>query len=291
MTVGAIYDKIFSAFSEVDTMIANYHTHTPLCNHAVGDMREYIEAAIESGIKKLGFSDHSPQFFDDGFVSHIRMLPSEAEGYVRSVRLLAEEYKSDIEIFVGFEAEYFPSIFDRLQAFCRDYGVDYLIMGQHTLTTERMNIWASTPREDKSILTRYVDEVLEGMLTGSFSCLCHPDVLHYTGDDEEFYLSESRRLCEGAKALGIPLEINMLGLMTSRHYPSDRFFSIAKTVGNDFIVGVDAHEPSSLTNHVDTPKLKDFLSRNGITPLEDLRQYGHVVLPSPVGEGGDEVAG
>ncbi len=255
---------------EVNTMIANYHTHTPLCNHAVGDMREYIEAAIQGGIKKLGFSDHSPQFFDDGFVSHIRMLPSEAEGYVRSIRLLAEEYKRDIEIFVGFEAEYFPSIFDKLQAFCRNYGVDYLIMGQHTLTIERMSIWASTPRGDKSILTRYVDEVLEGLSTGSFSCLCHPDVLFYAGDDEEFYLSESRRLCEGAKALGIPLEINILGLLADRHYPSDRFFGIAKSVGNDIILGVDAHEPSSLYEQISDPKIDEFLVRHGITPLEDL---------------------
>lgn len=251
-------------------MFANYHTHTPLCHHAVGEMREYVEAAIKGGIKKLGFSDHAPQFYDKGFVSFMRMLPSEAEWYIKEARALADEYKNDIEILVGFEAEYFPPIFERLRSFCRDLGVDYLIMGQHSLTVEPLDIWSSAPWEDKSVLTHYVDEVLEGLSTGSFSYLCHPDLFYYTGDDDEFYLSENRRLCEGAKKLGIPLEVNILGLLSGRRYPSDRFFGIAKSVGNDMILGVDAHEPSALYESPRSAKLAEFLSRNGITPIDDM---------------------
>ncbi len=251
-------------------MFANYHTHTPLCRHASGSVREYIESAINAGIKKLGFSDHAPQFYDGGFVSGIRMTPSEAYGYISEIRFLAEEYKGDIEVFVGFEAEYFPSIFGRLQSFCRENGVDYLILGQHCLGNEAFGEWSSAPRSDKAKLTQYVDEILEGLSTGSFSYLCHPDVYRYAGDDEEFYASENRRLCEGAKKLGIPLEINILGLLSGRHYPSDRFYEIAKRVGNDFVLGVDAHEPSALYEHIGNAKLTDFLSRNGITPLEDI---------------------
>ena len=32
----------------------NYHTHTKRCHHAVGEDREYIESAIQSGLKTLG---------------------------------------------------------------------------------------------------------------------------------------------------------------------------------------------------------------------------------------------
>lgn len=250
-------------------MFANYHTHTPLCRHAIGSAREYIEAAIESGIKKLGFSDHSPQFFDNCFVSGIRMMPDEAYEYISEIRSLSDEYKSDIEILVGFEAEYFPSIFGRLQSFCRENGVDYLILGQHCLLDESLGEWSSAPRTDNAKLTQYVDEILEGLSTGSFSYLCHPDLLRYVGN-EEFYVSEYTRLCEGAKTLGIPLEVNILGLVTNRHYPCDRFFEIAKSVGNDFVLGVDAHEPSAFIEHVDNPKTADFLIRNGITVLDDI---------------------
>ena len=41
-------------------MYANYHTHTWRCNHARGTERDYIEQAIASGVKILGFSDHTP---------------------------------------------------------------------------------------------------------------------------------------------------------------------------------------------------------------------------------------
>ncbi len=239
--------------------------------HARGEIKEYIEAAIEGGFKRLGFADHSPQFFDREFVSGIRMKPSEAEGYVKAVRQLAEEYKNDIELFVGFEAEYFPPIFHRLQDFCRDHGVDYLILGQHCLTNEpKTDRWASTPSESKDQLVRYVDEVLEGLSTGSFSYLCHPDVFRYTGDDNNLYVSEIKRLCRGAKALDIPLEINLHGMNLGWHYPSDRFFSIAADEGNSFIFGVDAHAPIELTDLDAHKRAELFAKKHGITVLDDI---------------------
>ena len=54
-------------------MIANYHTHTWRCRHADGTEREYVERAIEGGLKILGFSDHSPYPFPDGYDSGMRM--------------------------------------------------------------------------------------------------------------------------------------------------------------------------------------------------------------------------
>ena len=44
-------------------MEANYHTHTWRCRHASGTERDYIENAIDHGIRILGFSDHTPYPF------------------------------------------------------------------------------------------------------------------------------------------------------------------------------------------------------------------------------------
>ena len=46
-------------------MLTNYHTHTRRCGHAVGEDREYAEAAVQAGLKILGFSDHAPQIFPE----------------------------------------------------------------------------------------------------------------------------------------------------------------------------------------------------------------------------------
>ena len=41
-------------------MIANYHTHTPRCNHAWGTEAEYVEKALEAGLKLLGIDPDAP---------------------------------------------------------------------------------------------------------------------------------------------------------------------------------------------------------------------------------------
>lgn len=85
---------------------ANYHTHTKRCGHAGGTDREYVEKAIEDGIKVLGFSDHAPMFYDTpGFVSGCRMALTEIDDYCRSITELKREYRNDIEIRLGFSEE------------------------------------------------------------------------------------------------------------------------------------------------------------------------------------------
>ena len=54
-------------------MIANYHTHTPRCNHAVGSEEEYVQQALKAGIKILGFSDHTPYLFPGDYYSTFRI--------------------------------------------------------------------------------------------------------------------------------------------------------------------------------------------------------------------------
>ena len=54
-------------------MFCNYHTHTYRCGHATGTDREYVENAIKVGLKTLGFSDHAPYVFEDGYRSSMRM--------------------------------------------------------------------------------------------------------------------------------------------------------------------------------------------------------------------------
>jgi histidinol-phosphatase (PHP family) len=40
--------------------LADYHVHTPLCQHATGWPAEFARRALELGLGELGFSDHNP---------------------------------------------------------------------------------------------------------------------------------------------------------------------------------------------------------------------------------------
>ena len=68
--------------------------------------------------------------------------------------------------------------------------------------------------------------------------------------------------------MAIPLEINMLGLIEHRHYPDERFFRIAAEVGNDVIVGCDAHNPAALLDIESQKKTRAFAEQLGCPILE-----------------------
>lgn len=247
---------------------ANYHTHTVRCNHAEGTEREYIEQAIARKVKVLGFSDHSPQMFD-GFVSHFRMRPDQLEDYVTTLQDLRKEYSGQIEIHIGLEAEYYPKIFDRLMNLIRPFHLDYLILGQHFTGNESDGEPPCPyPTEDENMLERYVRQTIEAMETGRFSCFAHPDILNYTGDPG-IYRRWYEKLCVRAKELNIPLEMNMLGFATHRHYPNAAFFRIAGEIGNEVILGCDAHSPGRVADPSEIEACRQFLRNCGVSRLAD----------------------
>ncbi len=251
-------------------MYANYHTHTSLCHHATGEMEEYVENAIKSGIKILGFSDHAPYLFDGDHYSHFRMRPEETEKYVKDIDTLRQKYKKDITIYTGFEIEYYPDLFERTLEFLKGIGYDFLILGQHALNNEYDKLYSYNPERNKDDFVCYVNQVIEGMKTGEFLYLAHPDVIFYY-DNPEFYAKEMLRLCECAKKLNIPLELNLLGIREERMYPYDEFWKLAAEVGNDVIFGIDAHDPLHLSDTKTIDMAYDYVKKFGITPLEELK--------------------
>lgn len=221
----------------------NYHTHTSRCKHAQGTDREMVQAAIGVGIQVLGFADHSPYPGISPMAEGIRMPVSQTAEYFHSLTALAAEYADQIELHYGFEAEYLPGLFDGLLHHLEQFPCEYLILGQHF--SEQDGWYYGIPTDNAAILNRYVDEVIAGMETKKFAYVAHPDLIRFTGDETE-RRKAFLRLCQAAKALDIPLEVNMLGLSEQRNYPSESFFRVAQEVGNTLILGADAHSPSAI---------------------------------------------
>jgi len=221
-------------------MFANYHTHTSRCGHAAGTDREYVEAAIKSGLKILGFADHTP-FPDRAFVG---MGPEDLPGYVASISTLREEYKNEIALHIGLELEYDPNRFAPQLEFLKNSGVEYLILGQHTLFGLPGDPPMHIPTDDEHLLDYHCGLIREAIDTGKISYIAHPDSFNFTGS-KEVYDKHIRRLCRHANDLHIPVEINLLGLRTDRYYPREHFWQIAGEEGCQAVLGCDAHEPKS----------------------------------------------
>lgn len=221
-------------------MFANYHTHTTRCNHAAGTDREYIEYAIKSGLKILGFSDHAP--FPD--YAKVGMGPEALPDYVASLTALRKEFKNHMELHIGLELEYDPKNFVRQLEFLKQNSVEYLILGQHILFGIDNNPGMHIPTDDERLLDHHCGLQREAMDTGAITYLAHPDGFNFVGS-KKIYDKHIRQLCRHAKDLHIPVEINLLGLRTNRYYPREHFWQIAGEEGCDVIWGCDSHEPLS----------------------------------------------
>jgi len=251
-------------------MITNLHTHTVRSHHASGTEREYIETALAGGITTLGFSDHAPYVFPGDHYSGFRMRWEDREDYVNTLAALREEYKGKIDIKIGYELEYYPAHFADTVKRLTETEVDYLILGQHFTNNEYDGHYTGEPTEDEQVLASYVDQMCEAMDTGVFTYVAHPDILNYVGEDA-VYEKHYSRLISHAKALGIPMEYNFLGIRTGRHYPNDKFFALCGKLGAPVCFGFDAHDTPAAFDGDSLVKAEECAAKYGLTVVESPR--------------------
>ena len=117
----------------------NLHTHTRLCKHAVGMPEDYCRAAIKIGMKRIGFSDHTP--LPDGLQSHVRMERAQLPLYVESVRTARAKFPR-LSVHLGMECDYAPEY----ERFYRDVllgecGIEYLVGSVHYFSCQGQFRW------------------------------------------------------------------------------------------------------------------------------------------------------
>lgn len=250
-------------------MKVNLHTHTIRCYHAEGTDEEYVLAAMEAGFDKLGFSDHTPFPYTDGFFNGDKMEMDQLEDYIASVESLRCKYADKIEILLGLECEAVEEFFPFLREMRK--RVDYLILGNHG--DKRIEGFFGRLKRPEQ-LWHYLECAVKGMETGLFIYLAHPDIMfaHYPQFDEAAR-QVSIELCREAKRLNIPLEYNLYGVAKGKPadglgYPCREFWEIAAQENVKAVIGVDAHAPYRLLE-ADMERAKQVLTGLGIEIIED----------------------
>ena len=95
-------------------LLQDLHTHTTYCD-GKHTPEEMIEAAIAKGLRRIGFSGHSPSPRGEDYA----MKPDEIADYIAEVRALAKQYEGRIEVLCGIEQDvYSPPVPE---------GLDYVI--------------------------------------------------------------------------------------------------------------------------------------------------------------------
>jgi len=240
---------IITTGTVTDNMV-NYHNHTILCGHAIGELDEYILKAIEHGISEFGFSDHAP------VPLHLRqgisMSPEDTENYITSILEEKYEYKDRVQIKTGFEID-FP-LFDSLQrSYLSDPRIDYIIGSTHY-----MGDWGfDNPAEASRFNERDIDEIyrdyyalIEGLVDADFCDIVgHFDLIKKFGHRPKSDMTPViRRIARKMALKGIAAEINTSGLRkpVGEIYPSDEIINIFFEENVPVTMGSDSHTPDDV---------------------------------------------
>jgi len=237
----------------------NYHTHTVFCD-GKETPESMIIAAIEKKFDILGFSGHSMY----PFASNWHIAPREHKLYVETIRNLAVQYSSKIQILCGFEADYIPGICTpRIDHFTQ-FKPDYLIGSVHYIVTEKGNFTVDDTAENvkagidhlfngnsKEAVCTYFALEREMIQAGNFTILGHCDlfrkrngVLHLFDERESWYRSELLATASEIQRAAIPVEINTGAIARNAMddiYPSADFLEILHDSGVPVIINSDAH--------------------------------------------------
>ena len=290
-------EKEFEPEKQSEYQQFNYHTHTKLCGHAYGEIREYIENAIEAGFTQLGFSDHNPPAFGTRDPKVYMSKEQFFEEYLPILKELRKEYSDKIDISIGLEVEYYGDEGEKNEIISAsrkeiEGELDYMILGQHFVIARDNNGKMMNPPKKSDPLSAkypldYAYTVVEAMKTGKFAYVAHPDIfMRYrdsiTEDKKQEYDKNVsmaiEMICEVASKYRIPLEIN-LGAISAHNnqvpgswimkdnqyaYPVTDFWKVVAEKGCDVLVGVDAHTPDAFLSRDSENIAKKMMKDAGI---------------------------
>lgn len=266
----------------------NYHTHMRFCNHADGDVSDYVKVAYENGFKELGMSDHAPIPLNHGMTEEEykkcycseNMDLNKFNEYLNQIDECRKKYQK-IKIYKALESEYLYNN-DNWYMNLRK-KLDYMILGVHFYSFKG-KIIDSYNEIDYTNLIGYIENIDRAFSTGLFNYLAHPDLFLFNYKDkngkysfDNNCINATKKIIDLAVKYDIYLEINCNGLkfvnnkddINEWKYPNLKFWEIVKDYQNKYpgrlkiIIGADAHTPMALCND-NVLKTIEFVNKLGL---------------------------
>lgn len=250
----------------------DYHTHHERCGHAEGTLRDYIESAIEKQLTHIGLSDHSPIFHLGDHpqpVPHIAMARDEFSNYIDEALWLGKEYRGQIRVRVGVEADYVRGWAEHYRNLWVLYPLDFVIGSVHfplsgpepghstqngeLLSPDDPGAWSAFFEElpdgytVDEVWTEYLHGIQEAAASGTCDIIGHFDVLktagHLPSPELDPLIDETLQVIADNR---VALELNTSGWRKpiAEQYPSRDLLARARRHGVPVTLGSDAHAPN-----------------------------------------------
>lgn len=232
-----------------EPLLYETHSHTPLCNHAVGEPEEYARAAASRGLRGLTVTCHNPM--PAGFSARVRMRPEEIDDYVAMVDRARNKWEGTVDVRLGLEADYFEGYESWLEWQLGAHPYHYVLGSVHPQIEEfRERYWEPDQREVQKTYFRLLAQAAE---SGLFDSLAHPDLIKNVTPDQWEPDELMETICtalDRIAATGTAMELNTSGL--NKTIPEMNPFPamLVEMCKRDIpvVIGADAHEPQRVAD-------------------------------------------
>lgn len=234
----------------------DFHIHTTFSD-GKNTPNEVVLSAIEKGISRLGFSDHSYTYFDESYC----MKKEKYADYINEINYLKEKYSDKIKIYCGIEQDYYSDV--------GTSDFDYSIGSVHYIKTDDIYIPVD---ESPEILLNAVEKYFNGDIFALIDCYFNnvSDVLNKTNADiighfdlitkfnennalfdmcRDKYLDIAKRAVDRLIPYGKPFEINTGAVSRgyrSSPYPSYEIIEYIIEKNGKLILSSDSHSSENI---------------------------------------------
>jgi histidinol-phosphatase (PHP family) len=229
----------------------DYHMHTHLCHHAVGNPTDLAEHAVKVGLTEIGFSEHNPMVRDDWDDWH--MHQADLDTYVANVQQARRDHPG-LTIKLALEMDFIPGQEQWIRGLIARHPWDYIIGAVHYVSDswdldnpKRLSEWRS--RDPFQVWSTYFDRLTMAAESGLFQTIAHPDLCKKFC----FYPKEDctplfAKFLNAAKKHDVAMELNTAGLRKDckEIYPSRQIVQMAWEAGVPITFGSDAHAPGEV---------------------------------------------
>jgi histidinol-phosphatase (PHP family) len=277
-----------------NTLLADFHIHSPYCRHAEGKIIEYVEVAVSRGMKKICITDHLGRYYltesqkrrywDWG------MNQSHIERYYTEIDDLKNIYKDRIDIKTGLEVDFIEGAEDQIQPLIDPYPFDFILGSIHCLPKFGWKHIANyTDKDMWLIFEEYLRVAKNLVASGVFDSLAHIDFIwryaKWPTKKSDLIFGYIEDIVKTASQKNVAIEINSNGYLWSQIYTitdGDPFEILLKNIKkyNAMItVGSDAHKPQFLAKSF--KEIAHMLKNAGITSYCTFEGRKKIVEPVP----------
>lgn len=233
----------------------DHHVHTKLCNHASGEMEEYVQAAVAKGLRSMTFLEH----LECGLIYEQQLWLTEELfcQYFEEGERLKKKYAGQIEVRLGVEIGWNALAADELLAALARFPFEHRGLSCHfhfdgsrhlnMLSSRQEHIDALSAVGADKVLDAYFASLIEACAVIPCDKLCHLDAAlrHLPGIRlNARHHGQISQLLELMRGKGIALEVNTSGYaVRPLPYPAPAIISQAAGLGIALIPGSDAHHP------------------------------------------------